>query len=179
VTDEPEPPAEEPDEEKPPARRPFIAAVIGPGDVGRDSKEYDDAQIAGRILARGGAVVVTGGLGGVMEAACRGARESGGATLGLLPEGDRSRANEWVTHCLATGTGHARNFVVASADVVVAIAPSRGTFTEMWYATVLARPVVTVGRWVVDEEFRSYVHDEPDAAAAAAWAVDEARSRHA
>jgi uncharacterized protein (TIGR00725 family) len=179
VTDEPEPPVEEPQEQRPPARRPFIAAVIGPGDVARNSKAYDDGQIAGRILARNGAVVLTGGLGGVMEAASRGARESGGATLGLLPEDDPSKANEWVTHCLATGVGHARNFVVASADVVVAIAQSRGTFTELWYATLLERPVVTVGRWVVDEEFRSYVHDEPDAAAAATWAVNEVRSRRA
>jgi uncharacterized protein (TIGR00725 family) len=179
VTDEPEPPAEGSEEHKPPARRPFIAAVIGPSDVARNSKAYDDAQIAGRVLARNGAVVVTGGLGGVMEAASRGARESGGATLGLLPDGDASEANEWVTHCLATGTGHGRNFVVASADVVVAIAPSRGTFTELWYATVLERPVVTVGRWAVDEEFRSYVHDEPDAVTAATWAVNEVRSRRA
>ena len=78
-------------------------AVIGPGDATAD--EERDAEVVGRELADAGAVVLSGGLGGVMAAACRGAQEAGGLTVGLLPGGERSAANPWVTVAIPTGMG--------------------------------------------------------------------------
>jgi len=81
------------------------------------------AETVGRELALAGADLVCGGLGGVMEAACRGAREAGGFTIGILPGEDRREANPWVTCAIPTGLGHFRNFlVVRAADGVIALA---------------------------------------------------------
>src|SRR5918997_5041214 len=96
-------------------------AVIG---AGRDADERDlvAAEEAGAAVAAAGATLVCGGLGGVMEAACRGARSRGGFTVGLLPGVDRGDANGWVVLALPTGLGEARNaLVVRAADAVVAI----------------------------------------------------------
>jgi uncharacterized protein (TIGR00725 family) len=95
-------------------------------------------------------VVVTGGLGGVMEAACRGARSRGGRTIGILPGLDRDAANGWVQVALATGLGELRNgLVVRGADAVVAVGGGHGTLSEIGFALKLGRPVVGVGSWQV------------------------------
>ncbi|HET7685492.1 MAG TPA: TIGR00725 family protein, partial [Candidatus Limnocylindria bacterium] len=107
-----------------PTVRPPHVAVIGDGDPrGPEAHRILEwAEEVGQLLARGGAVVITGGLGGVMRAASRGATAAGGATLGILPGTDPDEANEFVTTPIATGLGVVRNLVVVTAaDVVVAV----------------------------------------------------------
>jgi uncharacterized protein (TIGR00725 family) len=129
---------------------PYIA-VVGPGRA--DSPQLAAAQAIGRGLAEGGAVVVCGGLGGVMEAACRGAREVGGTTLGILPGTDRTAANAWVTVAVPTGMGEARNaLVVRAADAVVAVAGEYGTLSEIALALKTGTPVVGLGTWDLGRE---------------------------
>ena len=103
------------------------------------------AETVGRELALAGADLVCGGLGGVMEAACRGAREAGGFTIGILPGEDRREANPWVACAIPTGLGHFRNFlVVRAADGVIALPGASGTLSEAAMARTLGAPVVTV-----------------------------------
>jgi uncharacterized protein (TIGR00725 family) len=100
-------------------------AVVGPGDA--TAQEAALAEAAGARVAEAGAVLVCGGLGGVMEAACRGARSRNGLTVGILPGTDREAANGWVSVALPTGLGEARNaLVVRAADAVVAIGGAWG-----------------------------------------------------
>jgi uncharacterized protein (TIGR00725 family) len=104
----------------------------------------------GAGLATLGAVVVTGGLGGVMEAASRGARSRRGRTLGILPGTDRQDANGWVEIAVATGLGELRNgLVVRASDALVAVGGGHGTLSEIAFALKLGRPVVGVGTWAV------------------------------
>jgi uncharacterized protein (TIGR00725 family) len=106
----------------------------------------------GRELAERGAVVVCGGLGGVMEAACRGAREAGGTTLGILPGLDRRQANPYVEVALPTGMGEARNaLVVRAADSVVAIGGGFGTLSEIALALKVGKTVVGLDTWDLGE----------------------------
>ena len=150
---------------------PYIA-VIGPGRA--DQPQLDEAESVGRALAEAGAVVVCGGLGGVMEAACRGAREAGGTTLGLLPGSDRSAANAWVSVAVPTGLGEARNaLVVRAADAVVAVAGEYGTLSEIALALKAGKPVVGVGTWDLgrDPDPISRAHDGVEAATLALDAV--------
>src|SRR3954452_2780537 len=108
---------------------PYVA-VVGPGEAAPE--EIATAEEVGRLLAERGALVVCGGLGGVMEAACRGAKEGGGATLGILPGLDRSHANPYVDVAVPTGLGEARNaFVVRAADALVAVGGEYGTLSEI------------------------------------------------
>ena len=121
-------------------------AVVGSGEA--DEATCAMARDLGRELARRGALVVSGGLGGVMEAACRGAREEGGTTLGLLPGDDRRAANPFVDVAVATGMGEARNALVArTADVVVAVAGEFGTLSEIALALRMGKPVVGLSTW--------------------------------
>ena len=106
------------------------------------------AEEIGRELALRGAVVGTGGRGGAMEAACRGAKAEGGTTIGILPSDDRADANDWVDVAVPTGLGEGRNaLVVRAADVVVAVAGEFGTLSEIALALRLGRPVVGLGTW--------------------------------
>jgi len=122
-------------------------AVVGPGrDAG--AAELVAAEEAGAAIAAAGATLVCGGLGGVMEAACRGARSHGGFTLGLLPGDDRTEANGWVVLALATGLGEGRNaLIVRAADAVVAIGGGWGTLSEIALALRRGVPVLGVGTW--------------------------------
>ena len=105
------------------------------------------AEEVGRLLAESGCALVCGGLGGVMEAAARGAKEAGGTTIGVLPGESRLEANRWIDHAVATGIGHARNLaVVASGDAVIAVGGEWGTASEVAFARKLGRPVVLLGR---------------------------------
>jgi uncharacterized protein (TIGR00725 family) len=124
-------------------------AVVGPGEASPD--EIEAAERVGRELARRGAVVVCGGLGGVMEAACRGAKEEGGTTLGILPGVDRAAANPHVDVAVATGLGEARNaLVVRAADALIAVGGAYGTLSEIALALKGGKRVVGVGTWEVD-----------------------------
>ena len=105
----------------------------------------------GRLLAEHGAVLVCGGLGGTMEAACRGAKQAGGTTVGLLPGESRSDANRFVDVAIPTGLGEARNaLVVRSADVVVAVGGGYGTLSEIALALRAGKRVVGLGTWEID-----------------------------
>jgi uncharacterized protein (TIGR00725 family) len=96
-------------------------------------------------------VVVTGGLGGVMEAACRGARDADGTTIGILPGSDRSAANPYVDVAMPTGLGEARNaLVVRAADALVAIGGAYGTLSEIAFALKAGKRVVGIGTWEVE-----------------------------
>ncbi len=105
----------------------------------------------GRLLAERGAMVVCGGLGGTMEAACRGARAAGGTTLGLLPGLDRSAANEFVSVAVPTGLGEARNgLVVRAADAVIALGGGYGTLSEIALALKAGKRVVGLETWEIE-----------------------------
>ena len=108
----------------------------------------DAAERVGRALGERGAVVVCGGLAGVMEAACRGAKDAGGATLGILPGLDRSDANPYVDVAVPTGLGEARNaLVVRAADALIAVGGEWGTLSEIALAMRAGKRVVGLGTW--------------------------------
>jgi uncharacterized protein (TIGR00725 family) len=118
-------------------------AVIGGGEA--DAQVAALAREVGRDLARKGAVVVCGGLGGVMAAAARGVQEAGGVSIGILPDPDRHRANPHLTYTIPTNLGHARNMVIVhSADAVIAVSGSYGTISEAAIALKLGKPVVAL-----------------------------------
>jgi hypothetical protein len=128
-----------------PAGVPYVA-VVGNGvpDPGRDAL----AEEVGRRLAVAGAVVVCGGLGGVMAAACRGAKAAGGLSLGLLPGDDRREADPSVGVAVATGIGELRNgLIVRTSDVVIAIGGEHGTLSEIAFALKIGRPVIGLATW--------------------------------
>jgi uncharacterized protein (TIGR00725 family) len=106
------------------------------------------AEEIGRLLARAGAVLVCGGMTGVMEAACKGARTEAGTTVGLLPGGDRAQANPYVSVALPTGLGEMRNaLIVRAADAVIAVAGEYGTLSEIALALKTGVPVVGIETW--------------------------------
>jgi uncharacterized protein (TIGR00725 family) len=106
------------------------------------------AEEVGRRLAAAGAVLLCGGLGGVMEAACRGARAGGGHTIGILPGTERTEANPFVDVAVATGLGQARNvLIVLSSDALIAIGGGFGTLSEIALALRHGRPVVGLRTW--------------------------------
>lgn len=146
------------------------AAVVGSGVRGRTDERA--AEEVGRGLAQAGFVVLTGGLGGVMEAASRGARACGGTTVGLLPGDDRDAANDHLDVALPTGLGELRNaLLVRCSDVVVAIGGEYGTLSEIAFALKTGVPVVGLGTWDLSRGERpDDIHhvDGPDEAVAAA-----------
>jgi len=124
---------------------PYVA-VVGSGVA--TGELYEEAREVGRLVAERGATIVCGGLSGVMEAAARGATEAGGAAIGILPDEDRRRQNEYLTYSVATGAGQARNLaVVCSGDVVIAVGGEYGTLSEIGLARKVGRPVVVLEGW--------------------------------
>jgi uncharacterized protein (TIGR00725 family) len=122
-------------------------AVIGNAET--TPGEYDAAYTTGRIIAGSGAVLVCGGLGGVMEAACKGAREAGGTTVGILPGTDGG--NPYLDITIRTSLGHARNvLVVQSADAVIAVGGGYGTLSEIAVALKTGRPVFGIHTWDIE-----------------------------
>jgi uncharacterized protein (TIGR00725 family) len=122
---------------------------VGPGEAGPEVVVA--AEAVGRELAARGAVVVCGGLGGAMEAACRGAKEAGGTTVGLLPGLDRRDANPYVDVAVLTGLGEARNaLVVRTADALVAVGGGYGTLSEIALALRAGKRVVGLRTWEID-----------------------------
>lgn len=123
----------------------FIA-VIGGSQASR--KEISLAEEVGSELAKQGATLVCGGLGGVMEAACRGASSEGGTTIGILPGENQREANSYVQIPIVTGMGYARNVaVVKSAQAVIAIGGSYGTLSEIGHALQSGIPVIGLNTW--------------------------------
>lgn len=131
------------------ATAPFVGkrvSVIGAGSCNAATAQA--ARDLGAGVAGMGAAVVCGGLGGVMEAACQGAQEAGGATIGILPGTDRNEANAFVQTAIATGLGPMRNYlVVLNGDVVVAVEGETGTLSELALAQKTAKTVIALGRW--------------------------------
>ena len=127
-----------------PAPTRLVIGVIGAGQA--DEATLRVARTVGRLLAERDCVVVTGGLGGVMEAASEGAREAGGTTLGLLPGADPADANAHVELAVATGLGDARNALIANtAAGFIAVAGSWGTLSEIAFSLKRGKPVVSLG----------------------------------
>ena len=123
-----------------------IVAVIGGS--APTAEEAAAAEAVGRALAEGGAILVCGGLRGVMEAACRGAKSAGGLTIGILPGTDRSEANPYVDIPIVTGIRCARNVIITrTAQAVVAVGGSYGTLSEIGFALSFGVPVVGLGTW--------------------------------
>jgi uncharacterized protein (TIGR00725 family) len=129
----------------------MIIAVIG--DSSCSPEEAKLAGSIGELLAQQGATIVCGGLGGVMEAACRGAKSKDGLTIGILPGQDPSTANPWVDIPVATGLGEARNVaVVKSAQAVIAIGGRYGTLSEIAYALKNNTPVIGLNTWSLSRD---------------------------
>ena len=130
-----------------PNRRPLIA-VIGGSLAGVKVKR--DAEEVGRLIGERGAILICGGLGGVMEAAARGAKRAGGTTIGILPGGRSSDANAFIDIPIVTGMGYSRNvIIVQSASAVIALPGKFGTLTEIAYAALFEKPVVSLNSWDV------------------------------
>jgi uncharacterized protein (TIGR00725 family) len=109
------------------------------------------AEKVGRLIARSGCVLVCGGLGGVMEAACRGAKSEGGTTVGILPGPTRGEANPHVDIRIATNMGHARNAVIAhTADTLIAVGGKYGTLSEIGFSLALGKKVIGLRSWECD-----------------------------
>lgn len=121
-------------------------SVIGGHDV---SQKVDRlAQDIGQLIAKLGAVLICGGLSGVMKAAAKGCRKAGGLTIGLLPGRDKNDANPYIDIALPTTIGFARNaMVAASADIIIALPGSYGTQSEICYGLVYKKPVIDFGNW--------------------------------
>ena len=126
-------------------KKKFIAVIGGSQPSVPETKLAEEV---GRELARRGAVLVCGGLGGVMEAACKGASSEGGVTIGILPGDNYQVANPYVQIPIVTGMGYARNVaVVKSAQAVIAIGGSYGTLSEIGHALQSGIPVIGLNTW--------------------------------
>jgi uncharacterized protein (TIGR00725 family) len=133
------------------AERGIMVAVIGARQC--DKRIFDLAYQAGRALAVHGYTLICGGLGGVMEASCKGAKSAGGRTIGILPGTDPADANPYIDIPIATGLGAARNLIIIhSARVVLAVDGSYGTLSELAFALQLNKPVVGLETWDVSDK---------------------------
>ncbi|MDR4504023.1 MAG: TIGR00725 family protein [Candidatus Scalindua sp.] len=134
--------------------RKICISVIGSGSHEGDLDEevLGIAKEVGREIALRGAVLVCGGLGGVMLAAAKGAKDGGGITVGLVPGENPDSANPYIDISLPTGLGHARNVLVAySGDAVIAISGSLGTLSEISFALMKEKPIIGIGTWDLNE----------------------------
>jgi uncharacterized protein (TIGR00725 family) len=130
----------------PERRHGLYVSVIGGGRC--TAEEYSLAEAVGSLVAQQDAILVCGGLSGVMEAAARGAKEAGGSTVGILPGTDRVPGNPYLDVVICSGVGHARNLaVVSTGDVVIAIGGGYGTLSEIGLALKIGRPVIVLEGW--------------------------------
>jgi hypothetical protein len=126
--------------------REIIIAVIGTRQPSPEESKL--AEEVGRELAKNGVALICGGLGGVMEDACRGAYAEGGLTIGVIPGDDRKSANRYVRIPISTGIGYARNvIIVKSAQAIIAVGGGYGTLTEIGYALDSKKPVIGLKTW--------------------------------
>ncbi len=124
----------------------MLIAVIGGGNCSSEGARM--AEEVGQELAKHGATLVCGGLGGVMEAACRGTKEAGGLTIGILPGNDRANANPYVDIPIVTGMGEMRNvIIIKSALAAIAIEGEFGTLSEIAHCFKWGIPVVGLNTW--------------------------------
>ncbi len=158
--------------------RPVVIGVIGESDPPAEVAAL--AEAVGAEIATAGAILVCGGLGGVMAAACRGAHMHGGITIGILPTTRRGDANPYVTYAIPTGLGHARNILVArTAQAIIAVGGRFGTLSEIAFAKIEGITVIGLQTW---ELKREGMREDPiqrarDPKEAVAMALEAARSR--
>ena len=144
-----------------------VVAVLGGNTC--SSEIYNMAYQVGKLIAQRNATLICGGKGGVMEAACKGALEAGGMTIGILPGEDRIEGNPYVKYAIATGMGIGRNvIIVRSADVVISIDGKYGTLSEISFALQLNKPVVAIEP-PVDLEGITICNNPEDAVKKAFW----------
>jgi uncharacterized protein (TIGR00725 family) len=123
-----------------------IIGVIGAGTV--DGKTLRAAETVGRLIAKKGALLVCGGLGGVMEAAAKGAKAEGGTTVGILPQTEKESSNPYIDIPVATGFGEGRNVVIVrTADALIAVGGEYGTLSEIAFALKMGKTVVGLNTW--------------------------------
>ena len=147
--------------------------VIGSGECSHETARV--AEAVGKEIARKGAVLVCGGLGGVMEASARGAQRAGGMTVGILPGFSPEDANPFITIPIVTGLSHARNvLVVRSSQALIAVEGGYGTLSEVAIALTLGKPVIGLDTWDVSGEIIA-VRTPEDAVQQAIDAIDRAR----
>ncbi|MBN2427137.1 MAG: TIGR00725 family protein [Deltaproteobacteria bacterium] len=126
-------------------KRPLIGVI---GAAKASPNGYAQAEEIGRLIAERGGAVVCGGLGGVMEGACRGCSRQGGETIGILPGSEACEANPYVSLAITTNMGHARNVIIAhTSQALIAIEGEYGTLSEMAVALKLGRPVIAIASW--------------------------------
>lgn len=132
-----------------------IVAVVGASDFSGRPHQVEMAEAVGHALAEAGAILICGGRGGVMAAACRGAKSAGGLTIGVLPGDSAAEANPYVDIPIVTGMGEARNIIIVrTAHAVIAVGGEFGTLSEIAFALNLGRPVVGLGTWELSKEGR-------------------------
>ncbi|HEY4696288.1 MAG TPA: TIGR00725 family protein [Candidatus Hydromicrobium sp.] len=152
-------------------------SVIGGSQV--DNEIYNLAYEVGREIARNGAVLVCGGLSGIMEASCKGAKEEGGLTVGILPTSNENDANKYVDIKIPTGMGYARNVpVILSSHAVIAVDGSYGTLSEIGYALTYCKPIIGLKTWEVKpyySENTPFIISAKTAKEAVKLAIKEAR----
>lgn len=126
-----------------------IIGIIGGSIV--DKAIYDTAYQVGKLIAENGAALVCGGLTGVMEAACKGATEAGGTTIGILPGLRIDDANPYIDIPVATGLGHGRNLIIVNtASALIAVSGKYGTLSEIGFALQSGKPVYGLGTWDIE-----------------------------
>lgn len=130
-----------------------IIGVIGTSEA--SNEEYKTAEEVGREIARRKGILVCGGLGGVMEASCRGAKSEGGLTIGIIPGSSKKEANPYVDIPIVTGISEARNIIVVrSSNAIIAIGGSFGTLSEIAFALKLEIPVIGINTWEVSTNIK-------------------------
>jgi uncharacterized protein (TIGR00725 family) len=116
-----------------------------------DAKSRQVAFEVGRLIAEKGAILICGGLSGVMEAASRGAKQAGGMTMGILPGNSPQDANPYIDIAVATGLGYGRNSLVAmNSDVIIAIDGQYGTLSEIAYGSIYGKKIIGLGTWDIE-----------------------------
>src|ERR1700757_4484517 len=131
----------------------IIIGVIGAAEA--TAQEFETAEEVGRKIAKKEGVLICGGLGGVMEAACRGAKSEGGLTIGIIPGFNASDANSYVDIPIVTGMSEARNIIIVrSSSAVIAIGGSYGTLIEIAAALKLGTPVIGINTWEVSSDIK-------------------------
>ena len=136
---------------------PILISVIGESKASPENLKY--AEQVGALLAEAGAVVICGGMSGVMEQVCKGAKSKGGATIGILPGTNTDDANEWIDYPICTGIGDARNSIVVQAgQAVIAIGGSYGTLSEIGHALSAKKRLIGLNTWNLDSSRLKYPH---------------------
>jgi len=155
------------------AKSKYRIGIIGAGECPRDIEQI--AENVGKQIGDRGAILVCGGMGGVMEAAARGAHEAGGTTVGILPGFDVQDANPYIDIPIVTGMSEARNIIIVrSSDAVIAVSGGHGTLSEIAFCLKLGVPLIGIQSWNVDSALQSV--DTPEEAVDLAFRLIENRT---